>query len=233
MRRRLRHHALVWQRVKGRSVPVVSIAPRSSRRFWNLQNEGKSSAVRLVQTAKQPNNDDRERSLDRPGQATASQSQSPSTSCQMRRGLQSIVPAHETPTTLIAMRTTSERISGATTPRRRRGTMARTRSARMAQAGTSFQFVSNVAELCCKFEQCQPRVDLRGLVGELHALFGVLSAFFRRRHDSDPTCGTPVPAGSFRCPICKPRAPSCPTRPWMTPSIGRNAPRRHAASRRN
>ena len=55
MRRRLRHHALVWQRVKGRSVPVVSIAPQSSRRFWNLQNEGKSSAVRLVQTAKQPN----------------------------------------------------------------------------------------------------------------------------------------------------------------------------------
>src|SRR5262249_54917553 len=54
--------------------------------------------------------------------------------------------------------------------------------------------------LCCKFQQCQPRVDLRGLVREFQALFGVLSAFFRRRHNSDPTCGTLVPAGSFPLP---------------------------------
>jgi len=64
----------------------------------------------------------------------------------------------------------------------------------------ALQFLGNLPELCCKFEQCHPRVDLLCLAREFQAFFGVLSAFFRRRHDSDINCETPVPAGSFPLP---------------------------------
>jgi len=74
----------------------------------------------------------------------------------------------------------------------------------------ALQFGGNLAELCCKFEQCQPRVDLRGLARELQAFFGVLSAFFWRRHDSDPSCETPIPALSFRSATYNSRAPTVP-----------------------
>src|SRR5215813_2159236 len=94
----------------------------------------------------------------------------------------------------------------------------------------ALQFGGNLAELCCKFEQCQPRVDLRGLARELQAFFCVLSAFFWRRHDSDPSCETPIPALSFRSATYNSRAPTVPDSILDNPSTGRNAPRRRAAS---
>jgi hypothetical protein len=42
------------------------------------------------------------------------------------------------------------------------------------------------AELGREFEQRLLRVDLRGLIRQSQALFGVLAAFFRRRHLGGP-----------------------------------------------
>ena len=61
----------------------------------------------------------------------------------------------------------------------------------------AFQLFGNFAKLCRKFEQCLPRVDLRGFFRQLQTFFGMLPAFFRRRHDSDPTWETLPPAVSF------------------------------------
>jgi hypothetical protein len=61
-----------------------------------------------------------------------------------------------------------------------------------------FQFVGNLSELGREFEQRLPRVDLRRLFRELQAFFGMLAAFFWRRHDHDPNCPTPIPPVSFR-----------------------------------
>jgi hypothetical protein len=67
----------------------------------------------------------------------------------------------------------------------------------------AFQFFGNLSELGREFEQRLPRVDLRRLFRELQAFFGMLAAFFRRRHDGDPTCPTPALAVSFRSRRCR------------------------------
>jgi hypothetical protein len=64
----------------------------------------------------------------------------------------------------------------------------------------ALQFGGHLAELCCKFAQCQPRVDLWGLVREFQALCGVLSAFFRRRHYSVPSWANARPGAIVPLP---------------------------------
>jgi hypothetical protein len=101
--------------------------------------------------------------------------------------------------------------SGARPARRRevvmRAPLLRTTEMRAAP----FQFFGNLSELGREFEQRLPRVDLRRLFRELQAFFGMLAAFFRRRHGGDPAADEHRP-----CPI-----PSS-----TTPSTGRSEPRR-------
>jgi hypothetical protein len=76
----------------------------------------------------------------------------------------------------------------------------------------AFQFLGNFSELGRKFEQRLPRVDLCRLFRELQAFFGMLSAFFRRRHDGDPVCATSTLPVSFRSHRCRR------TGSWLIPS---------------
>jgi hypothetical protein len=63
----------------------------------------------------------------------------------------------------------------------------------------AFQFFGNFSELGREFEQCLPRVDLWRLFRERQAFFGMLAAFFRRRHDGDPSVQRP-PGGIVPLP---------------------------------
>ncbi|HEV8262530.1 MAG TPA: hypothetical protein VGQ19_17470, partial [Burkholderiales bacterium] len=54
----------------------------------------------------------------------------------------------------------------------------------------AFEFFANCSELGREFEQRLPRVDLRRRFREIQAFFGMLAAFFRRRHDGDPSWAT-------------------------------------------
>ena len=86
------------------------------------------------------------------------------------------------------------------TPARRREVVMRAPSlCTSGMRAAPFQFVGNPSELGREFEQRLPRVDLRRLFRELQAFFGMLAAFFRRRH-GDPTCATFAPTISFRSP---------------------------------
>ena len=74
---------------------------------------------------------------------------------------------------------------------------ARRRFAAGGMRAAAFQLFGNFAELRRKFEQCLPRVELRGLFCQLQTFFGMLPAFFWGRHDSDPNWATLRPAVSF------------------------------------
>ncbi|HET7021395.1 MAG TPA: hypothetical protein VFI58_11830 [Xanthobacteraceae bacterium] len=63
--------------------------------------------------------------------------------------------------------------------------------------------LGNFAEFCREFEQRLPRVDLRGLIGEPQAFFGMLAAFFRRRHIGGPRGQRPL--DGIVPPFCGPR----------------------------
>jgi hypothetical protein len=62
----------------------------------------------------------------------------------------------------------------------------------------AFQFLGNFSELGREFEQGLPCIDLRGLFRKPQAFFGMLAAFFRRRHDGDPVFATSILPVSFR-----------------------------------
>ncbi len=105
--------------------------------------------------------------------------------------------------TCVYAATKAEKLSGGAPAAWRREVVMRAaalRTSRMRAA--AFQFFGNLSELGRKFEQRLPRVDLRRRFRELQAFFGMLAAFFRRRHGGDPTCATSVLAISFRLHCC-------------------------------
>jgi hypothetical protein len=87
--------------------------------------------------------------------------------------------------------------SGAPPARRREVVMGAPSLCTRGMRAASFQFVGNLSELGCEFEQRLPRVDLGRLFRELQAFFRMLAAFFRRRH-GHPTFVTSAPTISFR-----------------------------------
>jgi hypothetical protein len=65
----------------------------------------------------------------------------------------------------------------------------------------ALQFGGHLAELCCKFAQCQPRVDLWGLFREFQALFGILSvSALQRSKLGNARPGAIVPLSDLQLP---------------------------------